>query len=502
MGSIRRIPSARVRAALGGVVACMAMAALAFAPPGPAAARALRSGHPAGVIGTPVTLATAQSLENLGHPFDVAASSTGTAYIGWISSTASDTTRKVHLCRLPVGATACDGGIQTIDALGPSSASGLRVLVDGSDTVHLVWFHDTANSVNGPNNAAIAQATAVHGLNLTAATDVITDAPSFGSLLTATLDPAGAIWTVAYAGVPATQVKVWHDATGPELVTTPWAVGYAQLAFTGGKAVLAAEKYGAISTGPSYATRSSGVWGSFHALAHTWAVGGNAALATTRHGLRIVTAINNASYRPVIASWNGTGFGTPVRTTDKDSCAASTHDGWADASGRLLDAGYECSNVVVTNYPDARHSAIVRFRAGGTPGHQPEVASGVRGIATVVWAISKVGGETLKVAHVRLPDATVNVSKKTTSGRVTVTGPRSCLPPVNVPVRWTHSAAKGWTFKSGSLKLDGHGVGSPLDGASLSSGTSHTLVGRASFARNGVHKTVRVSLSFTTCAKG
>lgn len=494
---LTRIRRLRTVSAITG--ACLVAGALASVAGSGASARA---GHPPGIVGSATTLATGQSFEIQGHPFDVATRPDGTAYIGWISSTAADTDRKVHLCTLPVNSTTCTGGIQTIASLGISSANGLRVLVDSSDTVHLIWSHETANSINGPNNDAIAQATAPHGQSLSAASDFITNAPSFGRLMYAVMDGSGTIWTVAYGSGLPSNIQVWHGSTGPETVSTPWGIGAAQLAFTGGNAVMSIEKYGSISTAPSYATRSSGTWGGFHALAKSWAVSGNAALVTTHHGLRLVSSKNDASYRPVIASWNGTAFGTPSLTTDKNSCGVNTHDGWADASGRLLDASFECDDVTITNYPDAKHSGIVRFAAGGTPGHQPEAASGTRGIATVIWAISKTDGEVLKVAHVRLADSTVTVTTKGTPGRVSVTGPRSCLPPSNVAAGWKHSAASGWSFTGGALKLDGKSAPGTIDGATLGAGSSHTLVGTATFVRNGVHKTLKATLSFKACANG
>jgi hypothetical protein len=458
------------------------------------------TGHPAGLVGTPIKLYT-QSFSG----YDVAANRAGTAYIGWISPTngSGSTDRAIHLCKLPLGATSCVNGVQTIASLGVSSASGLRVMVDGNDTVHLVWFHDTAESINGPFGAAIAEATAAHGLNLTAAQDIAA-APSFGQMLAAQFGPGGSIWTVSYAGTPSQTLYVWNSATSTtDNVSTPWGVGYAQLAFASGTPVLAIEKYGSISTGPSWASRSSGgVWSSFHALAHTWAVSTNAALATTKHGLRIVTAIDNASYRPVISKWTGTGFTARQLTTDSNSCAPNTHDGSADPSGRLLDVSWECNDVTITNYADALHSAIVRLHVNGTPTVAPQIASGVRGFATVAYTVeASSGGDILRAARIRLPDSTVTVKHSATAGRVSVTGPRSCLPPVNVRVGLGHSAAKGWTFKSGSLRLNGNLVsGTTVDGAKLKAGSSNTLVGRAVFARNGNTSTVKASLGFTTCA--
>lgn len=161
--------------------------------------------------------------------------------------------------------------------------------------------------------------------------------------------------------------------------------------------------------------------------------------------------------------------------------------------------------MAIANYPDAAHAAIVRFDGNGTPTFTPQIASGTRGIATVVWSVQGSASNLykLRVAHVRLPDATVTVSHHATGGRVTVTGPRSCLPPVNVHVGWTHHPDANWSFLSGSLRLGTHAVvGSILDGATLTPGKSYTLVATATFGRNGTRNQVRASLSFRTCGTG
>jgi hypothetical protein len=479
-------------------VAAAAVAGLVAAAP---AAEAAAHGHPAGVVGKPITLAN-HIVAFSGY--DVATNSAGTAYIGWISTTTTDTARTVNLCRLPVGATSCTGGVQTIDSLDPPSASGLQVVVTGHNLVHLIWFHDSANSLNGPQNSALAEATAQDGKNLTAGHDVVTDAPSFGALFAAVPGPHGSIWTVTYAGLPTRSVQVRDGLSAARVsVHTPYDVGYAQLAFTGGKAVLAVEKYGSIGTPPHYASRSSGgSWGSFHPVAHTWALGTNAALATSRHGLRIVTEVNNGSYRPVIARWTGHGFAARHLTADHNPCAPSSHDGVADPSGRLLDASWECGVVTVTNYADAAHAAIVRLPTHKTATATPQIGSGTRGIATVAYSTEN-SDQTLYAAHIRLPGSTHTVRHSGSAGRVTVTGPRSCLPAVNVHIGWTHHAASGWSFKSGSLRLNGKHVNPPtLDGATLTAGKTYTLTGKATFTKSGNHHTVKTTLNFTTCASG
>lgn len=460
------------------------------------------TGHPPGIVGSRIVLANEKQLIS----YDVAANSAGRAYVGWIA-TEADTHRYVHLCTLAVTGTSCAGGVQMINALGDTSASGLRVLVTGNDTVKLVWFHDTDQSINGPENALISVASAAHGQGLALTSDT-TPAPSFGSLLTAEIAPSGEIWTVAYEALDLRQrVQVTAGLTANFVnVSTPFPVGHAQLAFAGGKAVLAFERYGFQTIPTRYRVRSSGgTWSPVQSVAHTWSLDSGAALETTGHGLRIVSNVDNASYRPVIARWTGSGFAPRKLTADHDSCGAGSHDGYADPSGRLLDVSAECDRVAIANYPDAAHAAVVRFDGNGTPTFTPQIASGTRGIATVVWSVQ---GSTsnlykLRVAHVRLPDPTVTVSHHATGGRVTVTGPRSCLPPVNVHVGWTHHPDANWSFLSGSLRLGTHAVvGSTLDGATLTPGKSYTLVATATFGRDGNRNQVRASLSFRTCGTG
>jgi hypothetical protein len=472
--------------------AVSAVAAVAAAPSALAA-----SGHPAGVVGGPFTLDADQLFQALGQPYDVAATANGTAFIGWISSPPGQSGRTVHLCTLELAQTSCTGGIQTTSSLSFAGSGDPQVVVTSDGVVHVIWWHDS-----GPNSGAIAEATAPSGQGLTAGQDVAALPNSVGDLLAATLGPGNTIWAVTYDAVPAEHVEVRAGLSSiPESVPTPFAIGDAQLAFVGGQAVLTVEKYGSISTGPYFATRSaSGTWSSFQPVAHTWSVGTNAALATTGEGLRLVTAIDNASYHPVVAKWTGSGFAKAQLTADKNSCTPNTHDGWADASGRLLDVSWECEEVAVANYPDALHAALFRLKVAGTPTYRAQIASGTRGIATVVYTVQSATGSDLRVARVLLPDSTRTVAKKGAGGRVTVTGPRSCLPPVNVHVGWSHKAAKGWTFKSGALRLGGKAVSSPLDGATLAPGKKYELIGTATFSKGPKSSTVTAKLGFATCA--
>jgi hypothetical protein len=376
-------------------------------------------------------------------------------------------------------------------------------LVTADDTVELVWFHDTDASISGPQGARISVGTAVHGSGLALTSDTTT-APSFGSLLTAEIGPGGNIWAVSYKGLPAHNVQVQIGLTPGnfETVHTPVSAQFAELAFTGGKAVLATSKYGSIGTKILYAVRSGGgVWGTFHAVGNTRNLA-EAALETTRHGMRLIATYQGVPYRPVLSKWNGTGF--PAAKFTPDSCDAATHDGYADPSGRLLDVSQDCATkLAVANYADAAHPAITRFPINGTLTFVPQIASGTRGIATVVWSVLGATGHKLRVTHVRLPDPTVTKSRHGTGGRVTVTGPRSCLPPVNVHVGWSHKPDANWSFMSGSLRLGNQALlGSTLDGAKLTAGKSYSLIGTAIFGRGSQRNQVRTTLTFRTCGTG
>ena len=124
------------------ILAILGAASLAAAPLAPASA-----GHAAGPAAAPIVLESDAQFSG----YDVAIDGNGVAYVGWISYTTSQL-RRVHLCVLPPGATACAGGVKTIDPLGgpagESSASGLQVVTGPGAGATLVWFHDTPDSIN------------------------------------------------------------------------------------------------------------------------------------------------------------------------------------------------------------------------------------------------------------------------------------------------------------------------------------------------------------------
>jgi hypothetical protein len=354
----------------------------------------------------------------------------------------------------------------------------------------------------------MAVATAIDGRNLSNGTDVAS-APSSGQLLTAELAPNGEIWTVAYrAGFTPLQVRRPITA-GFDSLALPagYSAADAELAFAGGKAVLTFTRFGSISDPVKFRSRSlsGGGWSAINTVPHTWTGAGTVALETTTHGMRLVTGVNNADYRAVISKWTGSDFTPRTLTADgSTSCFPTSHDGWADASGRLVDVSLTSCGFTVTNYADGFHAAFTRVHFNGTSTSDPQIASGVRGVATVAHTVqSATTGQVLRVYHVRLPDSTVTVSHAGTGGRVKVTGPRTCLPPVNVHVGWSHPAANNWSFMSGSLRVGRNAVTSAtLDGANLVPGKQYDLIGTATFGRGGSRSTVKATLTFRTCGTG
>jgi hypothetical protein len=470
-----------------------------------AATHAARGPAPAakpGRTASPVTLDNNVELSG----YDAVTDSSGRTYIGWISDK-NNKGRKVHLCTLPPGARQCSGGIQTIDSLGDSSAEGLRILVSSTGEVTLVWFHDTTASETGPQGGEIAAANSDAGGPLSPGFDMAS-APSFGSLLDARLGPGSQIWTIAGPSAGKTGVQVRTDLFDPMnsfvALKTPYVVGAARVRFHANTAVLAIQKGGAITTPVAYASNKNGTWTAFHKLAHTWTSDAVLGLSGTSSGIRLITSVNNASYFPVVWSWTGSTFARPTLTGDFNNCSPNSHDAVSDASGRLADVSRECEDVAVANLPDTRHAAVVRFKAGGTfAGGDPQLTTTARGKGWVVWSIESSVANKLLAAPVLLAGLDVTAAKTARGNRVVVTGPASCLPPVDIAVGVKGKPATHWRVVSSVLKLGGTTLHSKtLDGGTLKAGARYTLYGTVRFANGASHVTITASLKFRSCPNG
>jgi hypothetical protein len=454
-----------------------------------------------GLTGPAITLANNTEFSG----YDAATGQNGTAYIGWIGDNGSG--RKVSLCTLPHGAKGCAGGIRTIasapDGIGTSTAAGLRVLVGKSNLVTLVWMYSTAASENGPEGDVIATATSQGGGPLSAA-KVSSAGPSFGNFLDAVLAPNGKIWTVAEPGGATPPVQVTRGlGSAPQTVKTPFPAGEALLAFSGSSAVLAIDKDGAISQPVAYARQSGGGWTGFKAIAKTWNLAGFG-MAGTTSGVRVIASESNAGYHPVVSALTSAGFSAPVLTGDTNNCPQGGHDTVADASGRLADVTRECQAVTVANLANTRHAAIFRFSIPASAtfaGGEPQLTTAPSGRGWVAWSVESKTGNKLLVAPLVLAGLDVTATSAGKAGKVSVTGPTSCLPPVNIAVGVSAKAASGWKVLSRSLKLGGGAVGSVLKGAGLTPGKSYTLTGTATFGRGSARATVHSAVKFRTCPK-
>ncbi len=495
-------PSLKLMAVAAATAAAFALLPSAIAAPTAAAGGAIGAvpAVKAGLVGKPITLDN--NVEFSGY--DVAVDASGRAYVGWISDKNS-AGRKIHLCTLPPGARQCRGGIQTISApkpFGPSTSTGLWVFATPRGVVTLVWMYETVASENGPQADEIATATMQPGGHLSQATNAATG-PSFGEILDATTGPNGSIWVVTEHS-SAAGVQVREGLSGPFVnLHTPFGVGAARLRFSHGTGVLVIEKAGSIGIGNDVARVRNDAFSGFSKVAKTWTLGVVDGLTATTSGLRMLTTTNNATYHPVVLSWNGSNFVHPTLTGDLNNCAPNSHDLVSDASGRAADVSMECTDVAIANLPDTRHAAVVRFPVHGTfAGGPPQIATSPRGTGWVAWSIEGTIANKLFVAPFVLPGLGVTASASARSNRVIVHGPASCLPPVDVAVGVFAKPARNWHVVSRVLRLGSSVLHSTtLRGGTLTAGKTYTLSGTVRFASGGSHVTVTAKLKFRSCPR-
>ncbi len=431
--------------------------------------------------------------------FDLATDpSTGVAYLGWISSSAASPLRAVHLCVLPPGALACSGGVLTTSAVDGPSAAGLQVEVTSPGTATLVWYHNFSSNSLG----ALSFATYAAGV-LGAPATVAGQIPPNGQLFDVVPGPGG-LWAVAGDGGAGTGLRIIPNigVNAAQPVTAPWMVGNASLAFQGSQPVLLIAKYGSIGDPLAYASGTP--MGSFKSLAKTWTTGQGNDLVGTSHGVRAIASEAKASYRPAVAKWNGSEFSKPELIGENDSCPGLFHDAVTDGSGRIADVVERCGKVIIYNLPGTETAAKASFPTGGTlSSGGAQITTTTRGYGWVAWGtLSPTSvGNRLQVRAVRLPALMIEKSKNANPGKVTGTGPASCLPVVEVKAKVTAKAANGWNVASKKLTLDGDGNDATikLDGEKLKSGEKYTLLGKAVFKKGGQTATVVQKLKFKVC---
>jgi hypothetical protein len=483
----------------GGAIAVAMAAGLTFAPPAnsapahPAVAAAARPGP----VGAAFSILSGVSLT--GQSGDIAMGANGTAYLGWISSSISNSNlRTVHLCVLPLGARACKGGVQTIDSGDPSTASDMFVLAPPGGKITLVWYHDTATSGINSHAAQIAEATVTNGV-LSSETDVAAG-PSHGQLLDAVAGPGNKIWTLAYAGATSLELRAGVTSS-PVQVKIPFETTYAHLAFAHTTPILAITDGSEITQPPSYSYRPASAWKPFRKVpGGAWQQGIDFGLTATSRGVRLITGDGKTNYyTSVVSRWTGNAF-SPVRSTG-DTTEVTTHDAITDRSGRLVNLSQEGTNFAVGNLADTLHAGTFRFPVHGTTaGFAAQVATTPRGHGVAMWGVQKgTNGDTILVQPFRLAGLHKSVTKHGSHGTVALVGPASCLPASSLSVAVKGHGKPGWKVHSHKLTLNGKNVGSSINGATLRAGANYTLKGTVVFAHGSSHSTAVAALKFRTC---
>jgi hypothetical protein len=366
-------------------------------------------------------------------------------------------------------------------------------LLAGHRSVRVLWFDDS------DGGATVQEATATAG-GVPSASHALERGPTAGALMDARTGPGGHLWTLTTNGDGA-QLRLAKDGVVVAGPAVPWAVGYAQLAFAGGTAVIAVQKAGSLSTPVDYAWDAGGSWTALRPLSGTWSVGYAPGLTQTAAGLRLVTATADASYKPVVSRWTGHGFSGTSPIGDTNNCAPNSAETASDPSGRLTDVTNECGSITVDNMPTSSRAAIFRFPAKGTvAGSDPELATLPSGRGWVVYALqNETGYDQLVAVPVLLAALTSTVATSSVAGVARVTGPVSCLSVVTTPVAVAAVSAGHWQVLSKALTLSGKSQGSVLNGARLRPGASYKLVGTVTFGDGQRRLTVKAVLGFKAC---
>jgi hypothetical protein len=496
-------------AATAAAIMPFAAAGAAFAAPaagtGPqstAGLKAVTQAAQPGATGRAITLDKGVILND---GYDAATDASGRTYIGWISNKIDGSAgRQVHLCTLPPGARGCKGGVRTItfaDGTTASSADALHVFTTPGGKVTLIWMHTTVASENGPQGDEIETATSQAGGPLSGPADQATG-PSFGTMLDAAMAPNGQIWVLSQESV-LTGMQVRPGLGKPFVnLKTPYGVGPARIRFNHGTPVIVIQKDGAVTAPVAYTSFRNGKFAHFQFVKHTWTGASDTGLVGTSSGVRLITSVGNSSYLPDNWSWTGNGFGHPVVNGDSGNCAPGGHDLVTDASGRVADVTNECGFVVVENMADTKHASLVKFPEHATDaGGDYQITTTPRGRGWAIWSIqTPTSGDKLFATPILLPGTEVTASKTTRGNRVTVTGPASCLPPVNVKVSVKGKPARNWHVAATTLRLGSKVLHSTtLNGSGLKPGATFKLTGTVRFAKGGSHVTVSAQLKFRSC---
>jgi hypothetical protein len=453
-----------------------------------------------GPVGKSITLKSGVTLSG----YDAATTKDGTTYVGWIGDDANNPNlRQLHLCVLKLSSKSCVGGVQTADALGSSSAQNVKVVVTGGQ-VELVWIAQVAPG-SGEFSGVFGTNTVSHGT--LGASVAVPGAPTLGALTSAIAHRGGGVSLAAVGEVGTLDQRAYYYPTvsaTPATLKRPYFIGNAQLADNGKQTVLTTSAYGSISGKVAVAFKSSNGthWGSFKNVATSYTAGGLERLVTAGGHIRMVGVSAKAIYTPDSWTWNGTSFGKPKPSGDHNDIFSL--DTATDASGRLVSIGNESGGLAVSNFGKGSHASRFLFTVKQTlAGGPAQISTSTSGRGFIVWGIEKTGvtGQILKAQAIRLSALTRTVHKNGHAGRVSLTGPASCLPATTVHLGVKGKPARGWKVASRTMHLGSKKQGGSLNGARLKAHHSYTLKGTVVFAKGGTHSSVTASLKFTTCGR-
>jgi hypothetical protein len=452
-----------------------------------------------GTSGSRIAITAHQSFSG----YDTLTASNGTTYVGWISSDDNGTAgRQVHLCVLHYGASSCAGGVQTADALSTSQSTGLRV-VDAGGTVELVWIAQVAPSTGDfSGNFGVATVTG----DVLGASSAIPGAPTLGTL-TSVIAPSSGEVSAAVIGNSVKDDTVYYYPTlssTPTALQRPYFIGNAQLADNGQQTIMTTSQYGSLSGKVSMTSKGSGAstWKPFSNVAHSYTGGNIEQLRVASGHIWMLSMSDRALYTPYLWRWNGSSFGTPTATGDHHD--VSSFDAFSDASGRLVNVSTEVGHLAVSNFGTGQKAVIFNLPVRETyAGGVAQISTSASGRGWVVYSVQTdtTTGDFLYAQQIHLSALTKTVHASGAAGRLSLTGPRSCLPMTTVPVKVAGHAAPHWKVVSTRLRLGSNKVRSSINGSNLKPSHHYTLTGQVVFAKGGHHSSLSKSLDFRTCGR-
>lgn len=453
-----------------------------------------------GPTGKSITLKSGVALSG----YDAATTRDGTTYVGWIGDDPNNPSlRQLHLCVLKLSSKSCVGGVQTASALGASSAQNIKVVVTGGQ-VELVWIAQVAPS-SGEFSAVFGTNVVSHG---TLGTSVsVPGAPTLGSLTSAIAHKGGGVSVAALGGSGTFDQRAYYYRTVSATPTTfkrPYFVGNAQLADNGKQTVLTTSQYGSLSGKVAVASKPSNgtKWTGFKNAANSYTAGGIERLLTAHGHIRMIGVSAKAIYTPDSWTWNGKSLGKPKPTGDHNDIFSL--DTATDASGRLVSVATESGGLGVSNLGTGSHGSRFLFKVKQTlAGGPAQISTSASGRGFIIWGIEKTGvtGQILQAQAIKLPALTKTVHARGHAGKVSLTGPTTCLPMTTVHVGVKGKAAQGWKVDSRRLRLGSKTQGGTLNGAKLKPSHSYTLKGTVVFGKGGAHSHVTARLKFKTCGR-